>query len=295
MSEKNLRRKHLYRSKTNRIFAGLCGGLGEYLNVDPMVIRLLWLLLTLVGGSGILVYLVGWLIIPEYQESQQQSYHNKTRKRLKAIGVLFCLIFTLLVFGIVLSVYVSRNRYKASSQISNFFYKIKHGGNYPYELMESAMTYDYFYYPRYYVNGFDEILHDKIPYGILSYYYHPDDKKIEISLNWQQHTDRRPPPTKEVCMEIAQKTISHGNTGTIIKAEKIEDNISHGCKIVISLVEEKNLIINNFKILWFKTYDKFDSYIAKAIYYQSLDEKEKNLLDYAVEYFKLREFESSKL
>lgn len=57
--------KRLYRSKTNRMIAGVCGGLGEYFNVDPTLIRLLWLLLALCGGSGILIYLICWIIIPE--------------------------------------------------------------------------------------------------------------------------------------------------------------------------------------------------------------------------------------
>lgn len=295
MSKKNLEGKHLYRSKTDRIFAGLCGGVGEYLNVDPLVIRLFWLLLTFLGGSGILVYLIGWLIIPENQKSQQQNYYNKARRRLKIISVLFFIIFVLVVFSIILSVYASRNRYKTSSQIRNLIYKMKHRGGYPYELMESAMTYNDFYYPKYYINGFDEILHDRVPYGILSYYYHPDDKRVEISLNWQQHADRRPPPTKESCTEIAQRAINQEGTGIVIKAEKVENDVSHGCKIIIFLGAGENMITNHFKILWFKTYDEFHSYVAKAVYYENLDEKEKNLLDFAVEYFRLKEFESSAL
>lgn len=56
----------LYRSKKNRIIAGVCGGLGEYFKVDPTLIRLLWLLISLVGaGSGIVAYIIAWIIIPE--------------------------------------------------------------------------------------------------------------------------------------------------------------------------------------------------------------------------------------
>jgi phage shock protein PspC (stress-responsive transcriptional regulator) len=55
----------LYRSKKNRIIAGVCGGIGEYLKVDPTLIRLLWLLISIMGGSGIIAYIIAWIIIPE--------------------------------------------------------------------------------------------------------------------------------------------------------------------------------------------------------------------------------------
>jgi len=45
--------------------AGVCGGLGEYLNVDPILFRVLFLLALIVGGSGLLVYIVLWIVVPE--------------------------------------------------------------------------------------------------------------------------------------------------------------------------------------------------------------------------------------
>jgi len=56
--------KRLYRSKTNRIIAGVCGGLGEYLGIDPVLIRLVFVLLAIAGGCGILLYIIAWIIIP---------------------------------------------------------------------------------------------------------------------------------------------------------------------------------------------------------------------------------------
>lgn len=53
------------RSSTNRKIAGICGGLGEYFNVDPVIVRLAWVIFTLAGGAGLLAYIIGWLIIPE--------------------------------------------------------------------------------------------------------------------------------------------------------------------------------------------------------------------------------------
>lgn len=57
--------KKLYRSRTNRILCGVCGGLGEYFDIDPTIIRLLWILFIFAGGSGILAYIIAWLIVPE--------------------------------------------------------------------------------------------------------------------------------------------------------------------------------------------------------------------------------------
>ena len=61
--DKNI--KKLYRSKKNRVIAGVCGGIGEYFNVDPTLIRVIWILFALALGSGILAYIIAWIIIPE--------------------------------------------------------------------------------------------------------------------------------------------------------------------------------------------------------------------------------------
>ncbi|RXA16802.1 PspC domain-containing protein [Methanosarcina sp. MSH10X1] len=57
----------LYRSKRNRIIAGVCGGIGEYFKLDPTLIRLLWLLISIVsaGAGGLVAYIIAWIIIPE--------------------------------------------------------------------------------------------------------------------------------------------------------------------------------------------------------------------------------------
>ena len=58
--------KKLYRSKKNRIIAGVCGGIGEYANIDPTVIRLLWSAVTILSvGLGLIAYLVAIIVIPE--------------------------------------------------------------------------------------------------------------------------------------------------------------------------------------------------------------------------------------
>jgi phage shock protein PspC (stress-responsive transcriptional regulator) len=58
--------KRLYRSKTDRMIAGVCGGLAEYFNVDPVIIRIIALILLLPGGlPGIIPYVILWIVVPE--------------------------------------------------------------------------------------------------------------------------------------------------------------------------------------------------------------------------------------
>ena len=58
-------KKELRRSTTDRVFAGVCGGLGEYFGIDSNIVRVLWVLFALGGGSGLLVYIISALLIPE--------------------------------------------------------------------------------------------------------------------------------------------------------------------------------------------------------------------------------------
>jgi phage shock protein C len=55
----------LYRSRTDRQLAGVCGGLAEFFNVDPTLVRILFVIGTLMGGPGLLLYIILWLIMPE--------------------------------------------------------------------------------------------------------------------------------------------------------------------------------------------------------------------------------------
>jgi len=57
--------KRLYRSGKNKVIAGICGGVGEYLDVDPTVIRLFWLLSFFVWGAGLWAYALAWLVMPK--------------------------------------------------------------------------------------------------------------------------------------------------------------------------------------------------------------------------------------
>lgn len=56
--------KRLYRSESNRMIAGVAGGLGAYFDIDPTIVRLGFVALAFLGGSGIVAYLVAWIIVP---------------------------------------------------------------------------------------------------------------------------------------------------------------------------------------------------------------------------------------
>ena len=61
-------RKKLYKSRQNRVIDGVCGGIGEYFDVDPTIVRVLWVLITLLGGSGLVLYIIAMVLMPVNQE-----------------------------------------------------------------------------------------------------------------------------------------------------------------------------------------------------------------------------------
>ena len=59
-----IREKKLYKSNQNKMIDGVCGGIAEYFGIDPTVVRLIWALFSLMGGCGILAYIIAAIIIP---------------------------------------------------------------------------------------------------------------------------------------------------------------------------------------------------------------------------------------
>ncbi len=55
----------IYRSRKESLIAGVCGGLGEYFDIDPVIIRLIFVLLIFAGGAGLIGYIIAWIIIPQ--------------------------------------------------------------------------------------------------------------------------------------------------------------------------------------------------------------------------------------
>jgi len=92
--------KRLYRSNQNRVIAGVCGGLGEYFDIDPVIIRIILLILFFAGGIGLIAYIVAWIIIPTvpvgYYHDQEPSVTPEKSQKNKSEGR-----HTRLVLGII--------------------------------------------------------------------------------------------------------------------------------------------------------------------------------------------------
>ena len=101
--------RRLYRSRTDRILGGVCSGIAKYFDVDPTIIRLLAVALIFAGGSGILAYIIAWIIVPE-EPIEGTEQENKTveissekkeqeeRKRAKNLELL---AWVLIVIGVI--------------------------------------------------------------------------------------------------------------------------------------------------------------------------------------------------
>lgn len=116
--------KRLYRSRQNRILAGVCGGIADYFKIDPLIIRLFFVFIFFLNGAGILAYIIGWIIIPErpydyngeqYNEKfDEESYYenessgfNRTNQRF--IGIILIIIGAFIIFSRVIPLIVWRN------------------------------------------------------------------------------------------------------------------------------------------------------------------------------------------
>jgi phage shock protein C len=62
--------KKFYRSKKDRVIGGVCGGMAEYFDIDPIIVRLIALSLVLSAGGGIIAYLIAWIAVPLEPEDQ---------------------------------------------------------------------------------------------------------------------------------------------------------------------------------------------------------------------------------
>jgi len=94
--------KKLYRSDRNKVLAGVCGGIGEYFSVDPVIIRLLAVVFCLMGGAGILAYIIAIFIIPARPSGSEFSYGEEAaaepgnKQNTKAAAVTLGIILILL-------------------------------------------------------------------------------------------------------------------------------------------------------------------------------------------------------
>jgi len=73
--------KRLYRKPEGQIVAGVCTGLADYLGIDVTIIRLVFAALTVFGGTGVLLYLIAWLVVPEEDKKSSiaEEFVSKNR------------------------------------------------------------------------------------------------------------------------------------------------------------------------------------------------------------------------
>lgn len=81
-------KKRLYRSETNRVLAGVCGGLGEYLGINPVFIRVFFILWTVFGELGGLVYFILWIVVPNQsaEDAEESMTGDKLGSRFRLFG-----------------------------------------------------------------------------------------------------------------------------------------------------------------------------------------------------------------
>ena len=72
--------KRLYLSKNDKKLVGVCGGIAEYLNVDPTIVRLIWVLMSFAVGTGLIAYFICALIIPEAPNDEIKEVNKKKKK-----------------------------------------------------------------------------------------------------------------------------------------------------------------------------------------------------------------------
>ncbi len=92
--------KRIYRSKEDRIIAGVCGGFAEYLGIDPTIVRLVWIFFTIFGGMGILAYIFSIILITENDNSKAKEIKAEDDYDEKLIlwGVVIIIVGILLFF-----------------------------------------------------------------------------------------------------------------------------------------------------------------------------------------------------
>ena len=89
--------KRLYRSRKDSVIGGVCGGLGEYFEIDPVFIRIIAVLLVFAEGAGLLAYLIAWIAIPrtkiEEEGQKPVEYRSSNRFIPGAILIILGLVF----------------------------------------------------------------------------------------------------------------------------------------------------------------------------------------------------------
>jgi phage shock protein C len=94
--------KRLFKSRTNKVIAGVCGGLAEYFDVDPVIMRVLFVLLAFFGGSGFILYIACAIIMPKKLlniEGPEALVQSRSANARKLFGIALIIVGTIVLFS----------------------------------------------------------------------------------------------------------------------------------------------------------------------------------------------------
>ncbi|MFQ5640280.1 MAG: PspC domain-containing protein [bacterium] len=99
--KKNHAHRRLYRSRTECMIGGVCGGVAEYFDIDPVMVRVLWAVSCLVQGIGAVLYILGWIIMPENPSQEKRVAKEKVDSKNTGMiwGVVLIVIGAFLLMG----------------------------------------------------------------------------------------------------------------------------------------------------------------------------------------------------
>lgn len=90
--------KKLYRSTSDKIIGGVCGGVAQYIELDPTIVRIIWAILVFLYGVGLFAYIVMWIIVPE-GDNYGGGSHTDPEERRRLIGGILIGVGGLLFLG----------------------------------------------------------------------------------------------------------------------------------------------------------------------------------------------------
>ena len=93
--------KRIYRSQREKVIAGVCGGVAEYFNIDPVLVRIFWVVAAFADGLGLIAYIIAWIIIPENPlAAEQASEAGQEEKKNSGLG--FFVGIGMVIIGLLL-------------------------------------------------------------------------------------------------------------------------------------------------------------------------------------------------
>ena len=98
-------KKRLYRSRKSKKLGGVCGGIADYLNVDPVLIRLIWILWLFIGSFGLWVYILAWIIIKKEPANKIYEPNRDGEKETVSEKVIKKVLLTLTILIISISAF----------------------------------------------------------------------------------------------------------------------------------------------------------------------------------------------